>query len=160
MPTIKIAALAVAGALTLSACSETAGGKEAVGTLLGAVGGAWLGSQIGDGSGQVLAAIGGGLLGANLGAQIGQSLDRADQAYAAQAEAVAHDAPIGETITWNNPDSGNYGSYTPLRDGTDQSGAYCREYQTTVTVGGEYREAYGTACRQPDGSWKIVNAPS
>ncbi len=160
MSNFKMAALAVAGALTFSACSQNAGGKETAGTLLGAAGGALLGAQVGDGSGQVLAAIGGGLLGAYLGNQIGQSLDRADRAHAAQAEAAAHDARIGETITWNNPESGNYGSYTPVRDGTNQSGAYCREYQTTVTVGGEQQEAYGTACRQPDGSWKVVNAPS
>jgi surface antigen len=160
MSTMKIAALAVAGALSLSACSETAGGKETAGTLLGAAGGALLGSQVGGGSGQIFAAIGGGLLGAYLGNQVGQSLDRADQAYASQAETAAHNAPVGETISWNNPESGNYGTFTPVRDGTDQSGSYCREYQTTVTVGGEYEQAYGTACRQPDGSWKVVNAPS
>lgn len=30
-----------------------------------------------------------------------------------------------------------------------------REYQTTVVVGGEEVEAYGTACLQPDGAWKF-----
>lgn len=34
--------------------------------------------------------------------------------------------------------------------------AYCREYQTTTMVGGELKPSYGTACQQPDGSWKIV----
>ncbi len=29
-----------------------------------------------------------------------------------------------------------------------------REYQTTVMVGGKEVEAYGTACLQPDGSWR------
>lgn len=29
-----------------------------------------------------------------------------------------------------------------------------REYQTTVIIGGVERGAYGTACLQPDGSWK------
>lgn len=29
-----------------------------------------------------------------------------------------------------------------------------REYQTTVIVGGREVEAYGTACLQPDGSWR------
>jgi hypothetical protein len=28
-----------------------------------------------------------------------------------------------------------------------------REYQTTVTIGGKPRKAYGTACLRPDGSW-------
>jgi hypothetical protein len=30
-----------------------------------------------------------------------------------------------------------------------------REYQTTITVGGRERAAYGTACMQPDGSWLL-----
>lgn len=29
-----------------------------------------------------------------------------------------------------------------------------REYQTTIVVGGKNVPAYGTACLQPDGSWK------
>ena len=29
-----------------------------------------------------------------------------------------------------------------------------REYQTTVIVGGKEVDAYGTACLQPDGSWR------
>lgn len=33
---------------------------------------------------------------------------------------------------------------------------FCREYQTTVIVGGEQQTAYGTACRQPDGSWRRI----
>lgn len=34
---------------------------------------------------------------------------------------------------------------------------YCREYQRNVVVGGHREESYGTACRQPDGAWKIVS---
>ena len=26
-----------------------------------------------------------------------------------------------------------------------------------VNIGGKTEQAYGTACRQPDGSWKVVN---
>lgn len=35
-------------------------------------------------------------------------------------------------------------------------GADCvqiREYQTTIIIGGEEKEAYGDACLQPDGAW-------
>ena len=152
----KFAAVALAGALAMSACSQNPGGKETGGTLLGAAGGALLGNQVGGGSGRVLATIAGGLAGAFLGNQVGQSLDKADQAYAERASTQALNAPIGQTINWSNPDSGNSGTYTPTRDGTDQSGNYCREYQTTVTVGGQVQQAYGTACRQPDGSWKVI----
>lgn len=34
---------------------------------------------------------------------------------------------------------------------------YCREYQRNVTVGNRVQESYGTACRQPDGAWKVVS---
>jgi hypothetical protein len=37
------------------------------------------------------------------------------------------------------------------------SGQYCREYQSTVTVGGQPQPSYGTACLQPDGTWRVVN---
>mgnify|MGYP003386597244 CR=1 FL=1 len=34
---------------------------------------------------------------------------------------------------------------------------YCREYQRNVTVGNRNEQSYGTACRQPDGAWKVVS---
>lgn len=37
------------------------------------------------------------------------------------------------------------------------SGQVCREYQTTVVIGGVQQPGYGTACQQPDGSWRVVN---
>ncbi|MHB1241431.1 MAG: RT0821/Lpp0805 family surface protein, partial [Gammaproteobacteria bacterium] len=36
------------------------------------------------------------------------------------------------------------------------NGRYCREYVTDVDVGGRKQQAYGTACRQPNGSWQAV----
>jgi len=38
----------------------------------------------------------------------------------------------------------------------DPSGQTCREYQSTGSVGGRLQQTYGTACLQPDGSWRIV----
>lgn len=34
---------------------------------------------------------------------------------------------------------------------------YCREFTKVVNVGGQAQNAYGQACRQPDGSWQIVS---
>ncbi len=34
---------------------------------------------------------------------------------------------------------------------------YCREYTRTVSISNRQEVAYGTACYQPDGSWKIVD---
>jgi surface antigen len=151
----KIAAVAMT-ALVLAGCAADSGAKQNVGTVAGAIGGAALGSQFGRGTGNVAAIAAGTLLGAFLGSEVGKSLDAADRAAADRAQSRAYAAPVGERITWNNPNSGNSGTIVPTREGTSSSGAYCREFQNTIIVGGKTEQAYGTACRQPDGSWKVV----
>lgn len=132
------------------------GTKEGFGTVGGAVAGGLIGSRFGGGSGKLVAVGIGTLLGAFAGREIGSSLDKADQAYADRAATQAYAAPIGQRISWNNPQSGNQGVIVPVRDGYDGSGSYCREFQQSIVVGGRTEQAFGTACRQPDGSWKIV----
>lgn len=156
----KLALIMMAGsALSLSACEtlQNSGNKEMIGTGGGAVLGGILGSQIGDGSGQLWATGAGALLGAFLGGEIGRSLDKADKAYMNQAMYQAQSAPVGEPIAWNNPESGNAGQVVATKEGYTASGVQCREFQNTVYIGGKEETAYGTACLQPDGSWKIVN---
>ena len=154
---LQTVAAVVVIAFSVAACEgQNVGTKQAVGGLGGAALGGLLGSQIGSGRGQLVATGAGVLLGALVGSSIGKSLDDVDRLKADQAYSQAKAAPVGQTITWNNPNSGNSGSVTPVRDGTSSTGAYCREFQQTVTVGGRTENAYGTACRQPDGSWKIV----
>ncbi|MGE5547886.1 MAG: RT0821/Lpp0805 family surface protein [Solirubrobacterales bacterium] len=143
-------------AALLAGCANDTGPKQTGGAVLGGIGGAVAGAQFGKGKGQLAATALGTLIGAVVGSEVGKSLDKADQAYAARAEERAHTAPIGQSISWNNPDSGHSGTYTATRDGTDQAGNYCREYQTSVNIDGQIQHAYGTACRQPDGSWRVV----
>ncbi len=146
-----------AAAMLLAACeTDNMGNKETIGTLGGAAGGGLLGAQIGHGSGKLAAVAAGTLLGGFVGNEIGSSLDKADRIAAQQAESRAYTAPIGQKITWNNPQSGNNGVIVPTRDGYDQAGSYCREFQQTITVGGKQQQGFGKACQQPDGSWKIV----
>ncbi len=152
---IAVAGLTATG-LTVGACSEGAGPKETLGALGGAVLGGLAGAQVGSGSGQLAATAAGALLGAVLGSEIGKSLDKADQLYAERtAQDALENSPSNQTSQWSNPDSGNSGTVTPTEAYQTTDGQYCREYQTTVTVGGETQDAYGTACRQPDGSWQI-----
>jgi len=151
----KFVVVAVTGAM-LSACAGM-GEKETAGTVIGAGTGAVVGAQVGSGSGRVVAVAVGTLLGALLGGEVGRTMDRADQLAAERAYEQAQTAPIGQPITWNNPDNGHSGSVTTVREGThDQTGEYCREFQQTVTIGGRPENAYGVACRQPDGAWRIV----
>ena len=156
MHKFKIAAVGAA-ALALAACTDDIGQKEGIGTLLGAVAGGAAGSQVGDGRGQLVATAAGALLGAFIGKEIGSSLDRADQlAMQHTTHQSLETAPTGTTSSWRNPDSGNMGTITPTQTYQRTDGTYCREFTQTVTVGGRSEEAYGTACRQPDGSWQIV----
>lgn len=146
------------GTLMLGACATHDGPKTKGGTLLGAAAGGLIGSRFGGGGGKLAAVAAGTLIGSMIGRSVGQSLDRADRLYAQQAEARSLEyAPTGTTTSWRNPDSGNYGTVTPIRTYERNDGQYCREYQQTVTVGGRTENAYGTACRQPDGSWRVVN---
>lgn len=146
-------------AFLLSACAaDDPQRKEKGGALVGMGTGALLGSQIGSGGGRVLAIGLGAMFGAFVGSEVGKSLDKADQAYARQ---TAHDAlessPAGKQTAWNNPDSGNSGTITPIKTYQQDNGTYCREFHQTVMIGGKEEQAYGTACRQPDGSWKMTD---
>jgi surface antigen len=151
----RLAALLLVPAL-LVGCAEY-GPKEMGGSLIGAGAGGLAGAQFGKGSGQLAATGAGVLLGALLGGSAGRSLDRADQLYMSRAAADTFErAPSGYGTRWQNPDTGNWGTITPTRTYQTAQG-YCREYQQTIVVGGRYQDSYGTACRQPDGSWRLVN---
>lgn len=144
--------------LAVSGCaSQKNSPKQTGGAVLGGIGGALLGSMFGGGSGKIVAVAVGTLVGSMIGSDIGKTLDKADRAAIDRAENRATTAPMGETIEWNNPDSGNKGTVTPVRDGNDTSGRYCREFRQTIEVGGKLEEGYGQACRQADGSWQIMS---
>jgi surface antigen len=125
--------------------------RQVVGGLLGAATGGFLGSKIGGGSGQVAAVIGGTILGALVGGNIGRSMDRIDQNCVGQ---VLERAPTGQPVVWNNPDQGGRYQVTATRTFEASGGQYCREYQTKIIIDGREQNGFGTACRQPDGSWK------
>ncbi|HEY7494294.1 MAG TPA: RT0821/Lpp0805 family surface protein [Candidatus Tectomicrobia bacterium] len=134
---------------------EGMGPKTTVGGLGGAAAGGLLGAALG-GKGTGIAA--GAILGGLLGGAIGDRLDAADREKARVAASQALESvPSGQSVTWRNPDSGNSGMVTPVRTYQVSSGQYCREYTQTIYIGGEKHQSYGTACRQPDGTWKIVN---
>lgn len=131
--------------------------KTTGGALVGAGVGGLIGSKFGHGEGKGVATVLGVLAGGLVGSQIGASLDRADQAALHQTTFTALEtAPPGQAMPWRNPDSGNYGSVVPQGVYQAADGAYCREFQQTIVVGGQQQQAYGKACRQPDGSWKMV----
>ncbi len=152
----KTVIILMVGSLLFVGCAQHMGPKEGAGTLLGATAGAVLGSHVGKGKGNIVAIAIGTLAGAMFGQEIGRSLDQADRiAMGQNAQYALEHTRNNETTSWNNPDSGNNGTISPSRTYQVSTGQYCREYRQTVVIGGQEREAYGTACRQPDGNWLI-----
>jgi surface antigen len=152
------AALALAGMLTLAGCANDPNHpKQDAGAVIGGVTGALIGSQFGGGSGKLVGVGVGAVLGTMLGSQIGRSMDQADQDHYRLAAMQASSAPLNQPIQWNNPDSGHHGTVTAINDGRDAYGNYCRKYHSTVWIDNHPQETTGTACQQPDGTWKIVN---
>lgn len=145
-------------ALMLAGCQTAQDSpKQTMGTLLGAGLGALAGSQVGGGKGQMAAIAAGTLLGAWMGSEVGKSLDNADRAAMSTTTQSALELnQTGVASTWRNPDSGNSGTVTPTRTYALASGENCRDFENTVTVDGKTERVMGRACRQPDGSWKIV----
>ena len=130
--------------------------KTTIGALGGAAAGGLLGAAIGNGRTRDIAA--GVAVGGLLGALAGNLLDSRDRRLAAEAATHAFEnVPSGSSVPWRNPDSGNSGSYTPTRTYQTARGQYCREFQQEIVVGGRREQGYGTACRQPDGTWQIQN---
>lgn len=153
-----VAVSAIVASLGLAGCDTMGGPKQTGGALVGAGTGALIGSQIGSGDTRLAAVAIGTLLGGIAGSEVGKSLDRADRMEMAQTtNSTLETYPTGSQGEWRNPDSGHYGTVTPTRTYQRADGTYCREFQQTVYVGGQMEEAYGTACRQPDGTWRIVS---
>ncbi len=137
--------------LTLAGCQTT---KENTGQVMGGLLGGVLGAQVGGGKGRTAAIIAGTLLGAYIGGNVGRSMDEQDRR---QAHNTLEHNKAYQPSSWKNPDSGNEYSVTPTRTYQTASGKNCRDYETVAVIDGKKETLHGTACRQPDGSWKAVN---
>lgn len=133
-------------ALTLTACAT----NEGTGRILGGVAGAAAGSQVGGGSGRTIATVGGAILGAAIGGGIGARMDDNDLNRTGRA---LESSRTGESTVWTNPDTGYRYDVTPTSTYETASGP-CREYKMLAVIDGRNETVNGTACRQPDGTWR------
>jgi len=126
--------------------------RDLVGGLIGAGVGGLAGSQVGRGNGQLAATAAGTVLGFLVGGEIGRTMDRVDQACAAQA--LERLGP-NQIATWQSANGQMY-QVRPTTVIAERAGRLCREFSTTAIIGGRPEELVGTACRQGDGSWKVI----
>ncbi len=84
-------------------------------------------------------------------------LDEADSTYMSRSlQGALESNKSGHSSNWINPDNSHRGAVTPLRTFKSETGQDCREFQRLATIEGKTGFNYGTACRQPDGTWRIV----
>jgi surface antigen len=138
--------------LARGTCDRAAISSELMGGVIGGATGGLLGSRVGRGSGRTAATIGGALIGVIAGSAVGRGMDQADEGC---AQAALSYLPDQRAVAWQS-DEGDQYRMVPVKS-YREDGRQCREYQATATIGGKRRQTYGTACRQPDGSWQIMD---
>jgi surface antigen len=138
--------------LSLAACTDIT--KQDVGAISGGVIGGLAGSQFGQGSGKLLAVGVGTLAGAYIGGAIGKNMDDTDKLKMNRA---LETNTVGQPSYWKNASTDNTYTVTPTKNVTVDGNPYCREYRTTAIIAGKKQQMYGTACRQPDGTWQIAS---
>jgi len=146
-----IRTVSLCSALALAGCTSY-GRQEQTGMVIGGALGGLLGSQVSSkhDDWRTAAIIAGTMAGAAIGGSVGQTMDEVDRMKTAQSlEAVRTGVPS----TWRNPDTGNQYSVTPTRTFATSAGP-CREYTVNALIEGRQETVQGTACRQPDGSWR------
>ena len=152
MKKLYTASLVLLCSTTLVGCQSMS--NQDVGVLTGGVAGGLLGSTIGSGNGKILAIAAGTIAGAIIGGSIGKNMDENDRTR--MNRALDNNA-VGQPTYWQNTNSGADYEVVPVKNVTYQGNQYCREYRTVAKIAGKRQQMYGTACRQPDGTWQAVS---
>ncbi len=163
-----LAVTALATSLVAAVSTESRAQNETLlGSLLGGAAGAGIGAAFGGGKGAAIGGASGLLLGALAGYQVGKRREYsrpppnysqgyyqappptyAYQPAPAYATTPAYTAPAPAYTTPAPAYSQSTSAYDP---------SYCRQFNQRIVIDGIEQNAYGTACRQPDGTWKIIN---
>jgi len=157
----KLLVLSTAAMLVGAFCAAPAfadGDGAVIGTLGGAAVGGLIGNQFGHGAGRDAATAAGVIFGGLIGNNIGSSIDNENRYYSSTpAYAYSYPEPVYYQTTYvpnyvapSDPEPSAVAYYD------NSVGSYCREFTQEVRIDGQMQESYGTACLQPDGSWRVV----
>jgi hypothetical protein len=64
----------------------------------------------------------------------------------------------GEESSWANPETGTSGAVVALERFSDDGGRTCRNFISIIAINGDEERSEGTACRQEDGLWTVVDS--
>lgn len=79
------------------------------------------------------------------------------QVFSKSFQFAMENSPSFQVTIWRHPATGLNGSTIPTRIYQIESGQLCRDYMATVRLDSIQQQAYGTACRQANGIWKIAS---
>ncbi len=143
-------AVLLAGTTYITGCSNP--NKAQQGAVIGGLGGAAVGSQLGHRNDRGRNALIGAGIGFLLGYAIGNEWDKHDQQ---QLGNTLEYNRTGTTREWVNPDTGSSYSATPTRTYRQNDRDY-RDVEIDGCVDGRRETIHATAYRQPDGTWQLV----
>jgi len=154
-------AVALSLVISVSACSWNEDRSGKIGGTVGGILGGIAGSKTGGGTGRTAAIILGATLGTMWGEDIARGMTDVDKIFAERTtkDTLEYGKP-GEHVSWSNPDSGNSGKVAVNDTYQNDEGEDCRNFETTAEIDGEDRTTQGTACRMPDGEWKVLEEPA
>ena len=129
---------------------------DPAGVIVGALIGGLLGHTASGG--RTGATVAGVVVGGAIGAALTSNLDCADRSYAYKTYYTGFNAGrANHNYAWRNPRNNHRGTFRVGRYYNDPDGFRCATYSQTAYIGSRQHIANGNACRQPDGTWAIVN---
>ena len=145
----------VATLLLLSGCdSSPNSNNKKTGTFVGGIAGALIGDAVSDGN--AVGVVIGSIIGGAVGGSIGEDVDKKNREKMA---IVLEKEPSYQTSKWVDPDTGTVYTMQPAKPYTKNQ-QVCRPFTLTLKDpegNGQDYVKKGTACRQDDGTWVIVN---
>ena len=130
--------------------------REESGNVIGAlIGGALAYELAGDSSNKEIWVATGIIGGALAGGHYAVLTEPSQRMNATNMHTTLESIPDNAQTKWINPNTNESGTMTVVRT-NNNNGTPCREFTQTIYVGGKAVQGYGTACRQADGSWKII----
>ncbi|MDK2873749.1 MAG: hypothetical protein PWQ64_1513 [Desulfomicrobiaceae bacterium] len=129
--------------------------KGQTGAVIGGLGGAAVGGQLGPKSKRGQNALIGAAVGTLLGYIVGNELDKYDRQ---QISTALEHSPSGQPTSWVNPDTGRAYQVTPAPAYTAPNNDICRDFTLTgQDASGQPETIHTKACRNAYGQWELMN---
>ena len=129
---------------------------DPAGAIVGGLIGGLLGNAAGHGgTGATLAGV---IFGGAVGAALTSNMDCEDRSYAYRTYYDGFNSGrANRSYAWRNPQNDHHGDFRVRSYYNDPYGFRCANFTQVTYIRGRSYDASGRACRQPDGTWAVVN---